>query len=134
MDERIAEGFEIEGGVVGVREVAAPEAEVDFILADADAGVERKVKVLGDVVVFGPEYLAGAVQLGRGVELVKPFSPERKVVLEAEAGGVARRIGHVIAGKVLLPIVVVTKGGVREAIVEVGRQTGNQYLPDGSSL
>ena len=64
LDERIAEGFEIEGGVVGVREVAAPEAEVDFILTDADAGVERKVKVLGDVVVFGPEDLARAVQLG----------------------------------------------------------------------
>ena len=30
------------------------------------------------------------------------------------------------SGKVLLPVVVVTKGGVREAIVEVGRQTGNQ--------
>ena len=123
MDERIAERFKIEGGVVGVREVAAPEAEVDFVLADADAGVEREVKILGDVVVFGPEDLAGTVQLGRGVKLVEPFVPEREVVLEAEAGRVARRIGYVISGKVLLSVVVVAESGVREAIIKVGRQS-----------
>lgn len=72
LDERPAEGFEIEGAVVGVQQVAAPEFQPHEVVAEGDFGVQKAVKVLPDVVRFVPIDGAGAGVLGGEGQLVHP--------------------------------------------------------------
>ena len=119
LDVRFVEGLKIEGGIVGIGEVAAPQVDAHDAFTGTDLGIERAVKALVNVISLGPKDLTCSTVLGGGRDLVDPAALQQSGVIQADIQRVARGVGNGITGKVLLAIVIITEGGPGESVVRV---------------